>query len=85
VLSQGQGSFFAAAPLKTARGRVGTVFGYRGWPVQGPGRDPRWALPSPRRGGAWRRQGNLGRTAPRRPLSGRRAPVRGLGRPTVGL
>jgi hypothetical protein len=30
VLSQGQGSFFAAAPLKGARGRVGTVFGYQG-------------------------------------------------------
>ena len=32
VLSQGQGSFFAAAPLKGARGRVGTVFGYQGQP-----------------------------------------------------
>lgn len=32
VLSQGQGSFFAAAPLQGARGRVGTVFGYQGQP-----------------------------------------------------
>ncbi|MFL6296586.1 MAG: hypothetical protein ACJ75M_12375 [Actinomycetes bacterium] len=32
VLSQGQGSFFAAAPLQGARGRVGTVFGCQGQP-----------------------------------------------------
>ena len=32
VLSQGQGSFFAAAPLQGARGRVGSVFGYQGQP-----------------------------------------------------
>jgi hypothetical protein len=32
VLSQGQGSFFAAAPLQAAQGRVGTVFGYQGHP-----------------------------------------------------
>jgi hypothetical protein len=32
VLSQGQGSFFAAAPLQGAQGRVGTVFGYQGHP-----------------------------------------------------
>jgi hypothetical protein len=32
VLSQGQGSFFAAAPLQGVRGRVGTVFGYQGKP-----------------------------------------------------
>jgi hypothetical protein len=32
VLSQGQGSFFAAAPLQGVQGRVGTVFGYQGQP-----------------------------------------------------
>jgi Putative zinc-finger len=32
VLSQGQGSFFAAAPLNGPRGRVGSVFGYQGQP-----------------------------------------------------
>jgi hypothetical protein len=32
VLRQGQGSFFAAAPLQGPRGRVGTVFGYQGQP-----------------------------------------------------
>jgi hypothetical protein len=32
VLSQGQGSFFAAAPLQGSQGRVGTVFGYQGHP-----------------------------------------------------
>lgn len=32
VLSQGQGSFFAAAPVKGSAGRVGTVFGYEGQP-----------------------------------------------------
>jgi Putative zinc-finger len=32
VLSQGQGSFFAAAPLLGSRGRAGTVFGYQGQP-----------------------------------------------------
>jgi hypothetical protein len=32
VLSQGQGSFFAAAPLLGPRGRAGTVFGYQGQP-----------------------------------------------------
>lgn len=32
VLSQGQGAFFAAAPLQGAQGRVGTVFGYQGQP-----------------------------------------------------
>lgn len=32
VLSQGQGSFFAAAPLQGAWGRVGTVFGCQGQP-----------------------------------------------------
>jgi hypothetical protein len=32
VLSQGQGSFFAAAPLQGPQGRVGTVFGYQGHP-----------------------------------------------------
>jgi hypothetical protein len=32
VLSQGQGSFFAAAPLQGAQGRAGTVFGYQGRP-----------------------------------------------------
>jgi hypothetical protein len=32
VLRQGQGSFFAAAPLQGSRGRVGTVFGYQGQP-----------------------------------------------------
>jgi hypothetical protein len=32
VLSQGQGSFFAAAPLGGSPGRVGTVFGYQGQP-----------------------------------------------------
>jgi anti-sigma factor RsiW len=32
VLSEGQGSAFAAAPLQGPRGRVGTVFGYQGQP-----------------------------------------------------
>lgn len=32
VLSEGQGSFFAAAPLGGPNGRVGTVFGYQGRP-----------------------------------------------------
>jgi hypothetical protein len=32
VLSQGQGSFFAAAPLQGPEGRVGTVVGYQGQP-----------------------------------------------------
>jgi Putative zinc-finger len=32
VLRQGQGSFFAAAPLAGGQGRVGTVFGYQGRP-----------------------------------------------------
>ena len=32
VLSEGQGSAFAAAPLQGSRGRVGTVFGYQGQP-----------------------------------------------------
>jgi hypothetical protein len=32
VLSQGQGSYFLAAPLQGTRGRVGTVFGYQGKP-----------------------------------------------------
>jgi hypothetical protein len=32
VLSQGQGAFFAAAPLQGSPGRVGTVFGYQGQP-----------------------------------------------------
>jgi hypothetical protein len=32
VLSQGQGSTFAAAPLQGSQGRVGTVFGYQGQP-----------------------------------------------------
>ena len=32
ALSQGQGSFFAAAPLQGSQGRVGTVFGYQGHP-----------------------------------------------------
>jgi hypothetical protein len=32
VLRQGQGSFFAAAPLQGAGGRAGTVFGYQGHP-----------------------------------------------------
>ncbi len=32
VLGQGQGSFFAAAPLRGSQGRVGTVFGYQGHP-----------------------------------------------------
>jgi Putative zinc-finger len=32
VLRQGQGSFFAAAPLGGSQGRVGTVFGYQGQP-----------------------------------------------------
>jgi hypothetical protein len=30
VLSEGQGTFFAAAPLRGSDGRVGTVFGYEG-------------------------------------------------------
>ena len=32
VLSEGQGSAFAAAPLQGSQGRVGTVFGYQGQP-----------------------------------------------------
>jgi hypothetical protein len=32
VLRQGQGAFFAAAPLQGSQGRVGTVFGYQGQP-----------------------------------------------------
>jgi hypothetical protein len=32
VLRQGQGSFFAAAPLQGPGGRAGTVFGYQGQP-----------------------------------------------------
>jgi len=32
VLNEGQGSTFAAAPLRGAQGRVGTVFGYQGHP-----------------------------------------------------
>lgn len=32
VLAEGQGSSFAAAPLKGAQGRIGTVFGYQGEP-----------------------------------------------------
>jgi hypothetical protein len=32
VLRQGQGSFFAAAPLQGSQGRVGTVYGYQGQP-----------------------------------------------------
>jgi anti-sigma-K factor RskA len=32
VLSQGQGAYFLAAPLKGSQGRVGTVFGYQGQP-----------------------------------------------------
>jgi hypothetical protein len=32
VLGAGQGSFFAAAPLRGPRGRAGTVFGYQGRP-----------------------------------------------------
>jgi hypothetical protein len=32
VLRQGQGSFFAAAPLQGPQGRAGTVFGYQGQP-----------------------------------------------------
>jgi hypothetical protein len=32
VLSEGQGTFFAAAPLRGSDGRVGTVFGYEGNP-----------------------------------------------------
>jgi len=32
VLSQGQGSYFLAAPLQGTQGRVGTVFGYQGKP-----------------------------------------------------
>jgi hypothetical protein len=32
VLSEGQGSAFAAAPLQGPRGRAGTVFGYQGQP-----------------------------------------------------
>jgi hypothetical protein len=33
LLSEGQGSFFAAAPLRGPDGRVGTVFGYEGRPA----------------------------------------------------
>jgi len=58
------------------------VFDPRGGPIPGPGRDPRWSLPLPRRRGAWRSQGNLGRTAPRRPLRGPQTPVHGIGRTT---
>jgi hypothetical protein len=32
VLSEGRGSFLAAAPLRGPQGRVGTVFGYQGQP-----------------------------------------------------
>jgi hypothetical protein len=32
VLRQGQGAFFAAAPLQGGQGRAGTVFGYQGQP-----------------------------------------------------
>ena len=32
VLSEGQGTFFAAAPLRGSEGRVGAVFGYEGNP-----------------------------------------------------
>jgi hypothetical protein len=32
VLRQGQGAFFAAAPLQGPQGRAGTVFGYQGHP-----------------------------------------------------
>jgi hypothetical protein len=32
VLNQGQGAFFAAAPLQGTQGRAGTVFGYQGHP-----------------------------------------------------
>ena len=32
VLAEGQGSSFAAAPLRGAQGRIGTVFGYQGQP-----------------------------------------------------
>jgi hypothetical protein len=32
VLRQGQGSFFAAAPLRGAHGQVGTAYGYQGQP-----------------------------------------------------
>jgi hypothetical protein len=32
VLVEGQGSFFAAAPLEGPQGRIGTVFGYQGRP-----------------------------------------------------
>ena len=96
VLSQGRGAYFLAAPLQGTQGRVGTVFGYQGqpsWvmvtlqpstqkggPIPGPGRDPRRALPVHGGRGAWRRQGDLGRTAPRRPFGGPRAPVHGVGR-----
>jgi hypothetical protein len=38
VLREGQGSFFAAAPLQGPQGRVGTVFGYQG--------QPSWAMVS---------------------------------------
>jgi hypothetical protein len=36
VLSQGQGDFFLAAPLRGSQGRVGTVFAYQG--------NPSWAM-----------------------------------------
>jgi hypothetical protein len=32
VLAQGHGSFFAAAPLKSPAGTLGSVFGYQGQP-----------------------------------------------------
>ena len=32
VLAQGHGSFFAAAPLKSPAGNLGSVFGYQGQP-----------------------------------------------------
>jgi hypothetical protein len=32
VLTQGQGSFFAAAPVRGPTGRAGTLFGYQGNP-----------------------------------------------------
>ena len=99
VLSQGQGAYFLAAPLQGTQGRVGTVFGYQGQPswvmvtlqpstraegrfqVQVVTRDGRYLRP--RGGGAWRRQGDLGRTAPRGSLGGARAPVRGVGPTTA--
>jgi hypothetical protein len=43
VLSEGNGSFFAAAPLRGSEGRVGTVFGYEG--------DPSWVVVTLQAGG----------------------------------